>query len=528
MAKAVVMQVTDIKNRRQDMNTRQFLFIAADSIRPLRRTIRTLPKIWLAVVLTTSLVFFSLPALAAPKHGTPEHAVPEPATPEHVAQRQQSTELPTLWQVASNAGSGPEAVAATAAASTTDSASAQQAHSHQTIDKSMATNGVDDQGRADWRELEQGLFFGEFQLNDGDARLSVLRIDPAYFDFTLCARSQDSGPSRPLNEWGEQYNLSAAINASMYLPDGSTSTGYMRQGNHTNNGRIVQRFGAFFVAGPDEPGLPLAAILDRDSPLWRQQMERYSLVIQNYRMINADRRILWSPGGPHYSISAVAQDGEGQILFMHCRQPVEAYAFAQQVLHLPLNVRTVMYVEGGGQAGLLVRSAALTRELVGLSPSGLLVTGDLRAVLPNVLGARRKGAPAHPAESTTENSGENSGERQGQPVSSPATPANSAASGPAAAAESGPMPASTTGADAGATQQQNPALQGAAGVAAPLLAPSHTVRLAPSHSTAPNTAAKPASAPAAEPLTEPGTSLAQPPAGSPALHLPVTDKQLKK
>ena len=257
---------------------------------------------------------------------------------------------------------------------------------------------MDNQGHADWRELEQGLSFGEFQLNDGDARLYVLRIDPAYFDFTLCARSQDSGPSRPLNEWGEQYNLSAAINASMYLPDGSTSTGYMKQDDHFNNRRVVQRFGAFFVAGPTQSGLPGAAIVDRDDPQWEQRITQYRIVIQNYRMTSADRRILWSPGGPHYSISAVAQDGDGRILFLHCRQPVEAYAFAQQLLHLPLNVRTVMYVEGGGQAGLLVRSAHWQHELAGISPAGFLVTGDLRALLPNVLGAVRIAtAPDTPA-----------------------------------------------------------------------------------------------------------------------------------
>ena len=269
MAKAVVMQVTDIKNRQQDMNTRQFLSTAADSIRPLRRKIRTLPKIWLAVCLSASLVALAQPALAAPDY---------PAT---------------------DAGTVGGTADATVAASSAEHSHVQQTQTQQATDESPATASMDNQGHADWRELEQGLSFGEFQLNDGDARLYVLRIDPAYFDFTLCARSQDSGPSRPLNEWGEQYNLSAAINASMYLPDGSTSTGYMRQGDHTNNGRIVQRFGAFFVAGPDEPGLPLAAIIDRDNPLWRQQMERYSLVIQNYRMINADRRILGSPGGPH-------------------------------------------------------------------------------------------------------------------------------------------------------------------------------------------------------------------------------------
>ena len=253
--------------------------------------------------------------------------------------------------------------------------------------------GIDDQGKPDWRQLEPGLDFGQFRLNDNEALLTALRIDPAYFNFILCARSQDGGPLRSLNQWAEQYDLSAAINASMYLPDGSTSTGYMKQDDHFNNRRVVQRFGAFFVAGPTQPSLPGAAIVDRDDPQWEQRIAQYRLVIQNYRMTSADRRILWSPGGPHYSISAVAQDGDGRILFLHCRQPVEAYAFAQQLLHLPLNVRTVMYVEGGGQAGLLVRSAHWQHELVGIGPAGFLVTGDLRALLPNVLGAVRIATP---------------------------------------------------------------------------------------------------------------------------------------
>ena len=545
MAKAVVMQVTDIKNRRQDMNTRQLFFTAADSIRHLIRTVRTLPKTWLMVFLATCLAAHTLPAAAAPDHAAlsplaPVQIAPDHATPAYTTPEQQARTLPAQWQVASNTGSGPATAAGAVSTNAVEPVSPQQAPPLQgaalaAANESTAKNGMDEQGRADWRELEKGLLFGEFQLNDGDARLSVLRIDPAYFDFTLCARSQDSGPSRPLSQWGEQYNLSAAINASMYLPDGSTSTGYMRQGDHTNNGRIVQRFGAFFVAGPDEPGLPLAAILDRDNPLWRQQMERYSLVIQNYRMINADRRILWSPGGPHYSISAVAQDGEGQILFMHCRQPVEAYAFAQQVLHLPLNVRTVMYVEGGGQAGLLVRSAALTRELVGLSPSGLLVTGDLRAVLPNVLGARRKGVPAHPAENSAA-APENPGPEQSGPVQF--GPAQSAPELPAAATP----PATESGATSVAPQQ-NPQQQPNTTVVIPLLAPSHTVLPTPqpkqiqqqiqgqeqeqrnnqAAGQSPATQAGPnPTETAREPLTQPGTALGRPASDTPQTALPAT------
>ena len=490
MAKAVVMQVTDNKNRRQDMNTRQFFFIATDAIRPAWRVIRSLPTTWLAALIVCCTVAMPRPGLAAPD--------------------QQGNQQPP-GAVLADEGHAPALPAA-------------PPHAMQPADAAAAKGGVDAQGRADWRELEPGLLFGEFQLNEGDARLTVLRIDPAAFDFTLCSRSQDGGPSRQLNQWGEQYNLVAAINASMYLPDASTSTGYMRQGSHVNNGRVVQRFGAFFVAGPDEPTLPKAAILDRDNPLWRQQMDHYDLVIQNYRMINADRRILWSPGGPHYSISAVAQDGDGQILFMHCRQPVEAYSFAQQVLHLPLNVRTVMYVEGGGQAGLLVRSAALTRELVGLSPSGLLVTGDLRAVLPNVLGARRKngegnsdgnpgGAPggvdARPAAPV---------ETQAPPVSAPAPAANADQTQPVTDTPAQPA-------------QTNPSGQAPSDTAPDMVVPTKP-EATPDAEAAPGTAtsapaapdapkASPAeSAPAASPLTEPGTSLAHPASGPESSSLP--------
>ena len=255
----------------------------------------------------------------------------------------------------------------------------------------MAQEGVAPQGEANgWRELEPGLSFREFQIRDGGMEIAALRIDPARFIFTLCASSLDGRPARTLREWGEQYDLTAAINASMYLPDGKTSTGYLRQGEHVNNRRMAERFGAFFVAGPDRPGLPDAAILNRDAHDWRELLPHYALVIQNYRMINNERNILWSPGGPMYSISAVAEDGTGHILFLHCREPVEAHAFAQHLLRLPLDVRTVMYVEGGGQAGLLVRSRSLRRELAGKPSSPFFVTGNLRAPLPNVLGVRAK------------------------------------------------------------------------------------------------------------------------------------------
>lgn len=284
-----------------------------------------------------------------------------------------------------------------------------------------------------WEHLEPGLAYNEFQLNESTARLAVIRLDPAYFDFVLCAGSEDGRPARALSRWSEEYDLAAAVNASMYLPDGSTSTGYMRQGAHINNKRLVRQFGAFFVAGTADGTQPAAAILDRDDPSWEEKVKTYRLVIQNYRMISADRRILWSPGGPLYSISAVAQDGDGHILFLHCREPIEAYTLAQQLLHLPLNVRTVMYVEGGAQAGLLLRSPALQRDLAGIGPVNFLVTGNLKAMLPNVLGARRKPQAIQP-EATAKPTAEATAEATAKPTAKATKPKPAGATPPSAAA----------------------------------------------------------------------------------------------
>ncbi len=277
------------------------------------------------------------------------------------------------------------------AAGTTDAqdtdAEAPEAGTEASLTPQAAGNSSAMPNGDDWISLEPGLQYTE--LKTDTFRLHVLRIDPAFFSFVLCASGKEKSEQMTLQEWSEKKDLIASINASMYLPDGQTSTGYMRDGEYINNNRMVQRFGAFFVADPDDPDLPQATILEKDDDIGKELLPHYRLVIQNYRIINSQRRILWSPGGPLYSISAVAIDGDGNVLFLHSQEPIEAYTFAQQLLHLPIDVRTVMYVEGGGQAGLVIRSHKLSREMQGQNILDFLITGNRAARLPNVLGIRR-------------------------------------------------------------------------------------------------------------------------------------------
>ncbi|WP_294512940.1 phosphodiester glycosidase family protein [uncultured Bilophila sp.] len=243
-----------------------------------------------------------------------------------------------------------------------------------------------------WEDLEEGLQLGLFpaRFNGGGSfEMVILRIDPARYDFTVETASAE-GRALSLGDWATRKDLVAAINASMYLPDGVTSTGYLRSGETVNNGRIVSRFGAFFVAGADDESLPGANLLDRSTDDWENLLTHYRMVVQNYRMISSERHLLWKPGGPRHSISAVGRDGTGAILFILCREPLTGVDFGTLLLALPIDVRLVMYTEGGSQAGLLVRTQARRDVWMGRYWADFWVSGSQGAPLPNVIGVRRR------------------------------------------------------------------------------------------------------------------------------------------
>jgi len=256
-----------------------------------------------------------------------------------------------------------------------------------------------------WRTLEPGVELAVFTPVPRDFQpiaVVAARFDPEHTEFVLLNASR-SGTAASLTGWTDKEQLIAAINASMYLPDAVTSTGYMRSGDHLNNPRIVTKFGAFFVAGP-RPGaehLPRAGILDRDVDPWEERLPHYETVIQNYRLINASGRMLWTPGGPSYAAAAVGEDRAGRIVFLHCREPMTGAEFGDLLLTLPLDLRVVMYVEGGSQACLLLRAGDVDTVWMGRHAAGFLALGNKSAPLPNVIGVKRRtqAAPAKPSAS---------------------------------------------------------------------------------------------------------------------------------
>lgn len=243
-----------------------------------------------------------------------------------------------------------------------------------------------------WTTVAKGLSLAEIPVENGDhtsAAITALRISPDDYEFMLLMRSKEGDSFTP-KQWAARYKLTALINASMYLPDNSKSTGYMRDKEHTNNGFIHNSFGSFFVANPKRKGIPAVDIIDRHQQRHTNLLPNYSTVIQNYRLFSASRTPLWPEKASETSIAAVAKDTCGNIVFIHCRTPMTVRKFTKRLLESHLELVSAMYVEGGPEASMYLKTPKISRTWAGRYIGDFWNTENKQWSLPNVLGIRAK------------------------------------------------------------------------------------------------------------------------------------------
>ncbi len=240
-----------------------------------------------------------------------------------------------------------------------------------------------------WEPLAEGLQLGTFHISpaENSPAISILRIAPQRFSFKLVAQGTSLAKIATLEQWCMEKNLVAAINASMYREDRQQSTGYMKTRGLVNNGYINPRFGAFFVFDPKDPSLPAVRIIDRTKDDWRTLITRYDTVIQNFRLISATGKNLWPKKTRNHSLAAVGMDAEGNILFIHCQNPMSVHAFNEALLDLPVGLMSAMYVEGGPEAAMHLNLENNRRSWMGQYEHPLLGTINERLwPIPNIIG----------------------------------------------------------------------------------------------------------------------------------------------
>jgi phosphodiester glycosidase len=242
-----------------------------------------------------------------------------------------------------------------------------------------------------WRKLLAGVEYAVLQMPGpvayGDGLLHVVRVDPAVAELRWVQNAPDDETGRSAGRWCRDRGLAVAINAGMYQKDFRTHVGYLRSDGVLNNGRWFSKYNSILVFGPSVPGLPRAAILDRDAPA-AADLAGYGTVIQNLRLIRGNGVNACSQTQRRWSEAAIAQDRAGRLLFLHCRTPYTLYEFSRAVLEQPLDVVRAMHVEGGPEASLSIHAGGVDVDLAGSYETGFNENDDnLRQwSLPFVLG----------------------------------------------------------------------------------------------------------------------------------------------
>jgi hypothetical protein len=210
-----------------------------------------------------------------------------------------------------------------------------------------------------WTTLRPGLEVGRFvapiRAAVGDSMVTVVRVDPAQYEFRLLSAKLlglSAPPTAP--EWAARPGVLGVVNASMFQVDHETSTGYMQDGSKLNN-RAWNKDNAVFAAGPLVPGLPAARIFDRTCDDWQPLAKQYAVLVQNIRMLDCAGKNTWAPSSRKWSTACVGADADGRMLLVHVRSAYATHDLIDVLLALPLGLKRLMYVEGGPEASLYVK-----------------------------------------------------------------------------------------------------------------------------------------------------------------------------
>jgi uncharacterized protein YigE (DUF2233 family) len=246
-----------------------------------------------------------------------------------------------------------------------------------------------------WLHLEPGLELGTFPCssvsNNNECEIKILRIDPHRFELRLLnASASEQGTLLTARQWSKKYNLIAAINASMYQQDFKTSVSLMKTIGHINNLNL-SKDKAILVFDRINQKVPKVQIIDRECQNFHKLKASYNTFIQSIRMVSCRRKNVWRQQDKKFSTAAVGIDSEGNLLFIHVRQPMSTHEVINILLKLPLNLKNAMYVEGGSEAQLFVQSTGQEFEFTGKYESFFIEPGTmlLPRPIPNVIGVVR-------------------------------------------------------------------------------------------------------------------------------------------
>lgn len=247
---------------------------------------------------------------------------------------------------------------------------------------------------ANWENLDDGFSIAWFSIDDStanDSMLTVVRVDPKIHTLAyLAVADADSAENLSVRKWCESEELALAINGGMYGDDLKTHIGYVQA-----NGKTVSthrnKYKSAAAWNPKSKDLPHFRLYDLDEVNLDTLLAQYENVVQNLRLIKRERENRWEPDRGHrWTEAALAEDSDGNALFILCRTPMTMYDFNERVLSLPLGIVAAQHLEGGVQTQLCVKVGDYSEAVSGGFESRIDTKSDSDFFfkLPHIIGVR--------------------------------------------------------------------------------------------------------------------------------------------
>jgi hypothetical protein len=226
-----------------------------------------------------------------------------------------------------------------------------------------------------------------------DSKITIVRIDPSLFDFEMKLFTEN-GQKRTVKEWADTFDFDIVINAGMYeLSDGKTSRGYLKNYQHHNNGTLRENYNSMIAFNPVDSMETPFKVLDLECENWHEVKDDYNSFAQGLRMIDCNQGLIgWNKRKQSCSMLVTAMDPMHRVYFIFSRSPYTHNEMIQFMSAMPFELYNAIYMEGGPETSLYVKTDDITIEKMGsyVSDTYEKDTNNTFWKLPNVIGIRLK------------------------------------------------------------------------------------------------------------------------------------------
>jgi hypothetical protein len=246
-----------------------------------------------------------------------------------------------------------------------------------------------------WKKVDTGLYIASIdsplKSPIGDSKITILKINPRYYNFKLISAKEKNEPNKTAKEWAKSRDLAAVINAGMFQKDFKTNVGFMKNYDFINSGRL-NKYKAVTAFNRKTPDVPEFQIIDLKCQDWNILKTQYHSFVQGIRMIDCRQKNRWSPQEKKWSMVVIGMDKKGNALFIFTRSPYSVHNFINILLQLPLSIYNAMYLEGGPEASFYLNHKGIEMQRFGSYETGFNLDDGNNSYwpIPNVIGIQKK------------------------------------------------------------------------------------------------------------------------------------------